>query len=310
MHNKFVVNLLMILTVGLNASSTLANSTKLANEIPIADLHFHPEAKMSPSKIMQVMDDNNVQWAGLGVKLGKFKLWKKYSDEMDGRFIPFAGQREFQVAFFKGGSSAMVDLDNPILSKFIRQVEGELETGKIKGIGELFINKNSKKQRKHNRKVKADAPIFRDLYQLLAKHGAFLAFHMEGDSDSMGQMESLLESDRNGRIIWNHCGTNTSSSDVRKLLERNSNLFCELSKRYLVKGNQRNIFSKSQVDSDWLELIEDFSDRFMIGTDAHSIKQYHQYIKVVREGLLSRLSPSTIRKVAYENAQHLFNLQW
>ncbi len=310
MLKKFVINLLMALVFGFGVSPSvvLADNTKLADEIPIADLHFHPEAKMSPSKILQAMDDNNVQWAGLGVKLGKFKLWKKYSDEMGSRFIPFAGQREFQAAFFKGGASAMVDPDNPILSKFIRQIEGDLESGKVKGVGEIFINKNSKKERRQNRKVKPDAPIFRDLYRLIAKHNSFLTFHMEGDSDSMRQMESLLESDRNGRILWNHCGSNTSSRDVRRLLKRNPNLFCELSKRYLVKGGQKNIFSKNQIDNDWLKLIEDFPDRFMIGTDAHSIKQYHQYIQMVRKGLLPHLSTSALRKVAHENAQHLFGL--
>ena len=304
MYKKLVISLIMILVVGLGVSSIA-----LANTVPIADLHFHPEAKMSPSRIMQVMDDNNVQWAGLGVKSGKFKLWQKYSAEMGNRFIPFAGQREFQVAFFKGGASAMVDPNNPILRKFIRQVENDLEAGKIKGIGEIFINKNSKKEQKHNRKVEADAPIFHDLYQLLAKHNAFLTFHMEGDSDSMRQMENLLKSDRGGRILWNHCGTNTSSSDVRKLLERNSNLFCELSKRYLVKGNQRNIFSESRVDSGWLELIEDFPDRFMIGTDAHNANDYRKYVKAVRSGLLANLSDETAEKVAYKNAQHLFGLE-
>jgi len=56
-------------------------------------------------------------------------------------------------------------------------------------------------------------------------------------------------------------------------------------------------------------LIEDFPDRFLIGTDAHSDQQYRKYVKVVRSGLLSNLSPSAARKVAHENAQYLFGLQ-
>jgi predicted TIM-barrel fold metal-dependent hydrolase len=82
-----------------------------------------------------------------------------------------------------------------------------------------------------------------------------------------------------------------------------------LSKRYLVKGNQRNIFSESRVDSGWLELIEDFPDRFMIGTDAHNANDYRKYVKAVRSGLLANLSDETAEKVAYKNAQHLFGLE-
>ena len=292
-----------------------AESAKFSTSIPIADFHFHPGggAGFSPSGAIELMNDTGVKWAGSGVSGGRGvsgRLWEQYSNQMGDRFIPFAGQKEFNYAFLKGGASAMLDPYNPIISKFLQQIENDLETGKVKGVGELFINNmNSNSNPRMRRKVELDAPIFRDLYQLLAKHNAFLTIHMEAHPDSVEQMENLLSSDRNGRILWNHCGSTTSSGAVRTLLASNSNLFCELSFRFMHKKASRNIFLENWIDSGWLELIEDFPDRFLIGTDAHSDQQYRKYVKVVRSGLLSNLSPSAARKVAHENAQYLFGLQ-
>ena len=292
-----------------------AESAKFSTSIPIADFHFHPGggAGFSPSGAIELMNDTGVKWAGSGVSGGRGvsgRLWEQYSNQMGDRFIPFAGQKEFNYAFLKGGTSAMLNPYNPIISKFLQQIENDLETGKVKGVGELFINNmNSNSNPRMRRKVELDAPIFRDLYQLLAKHNAFLTIHMEAHPDSVEQMENLLSSDRNGRILWNHCGSTTSSGAVRTLLASNSNLFCELSFRFMHKKASRNIFLENWIDSGWLELIEDFPDRFLIGTDAHSDQQYRKYVKVVRSGLLSNLSPSAARKVAHENAQYLFGLQ-
>jgi hypothetical protein len=292
-----------------------AESAKFSTSIPIADFHFHPGggAGFSPSGAIELMNDTGVKWAGSGVSGGRGvsgRLWEQYSNQMGDRFIPFAGQKEFNYAFLKGGASAMLDPYNPIISKFLQQIENDLETGKVKGVGELFINNmNSNSNPRMRRKVELDAPIFSDLYQLLAKHNAFLTIHMEAHPDSLEQMENLLSSDRNGRILWNHCGSTTSSAAVRTLLASNSNLFCELSFRFMHKKASRNIFLENWIDSGWLELIEDFPDRFLIGTDAHSNQQYRKYVKVIRSGLLSNLSPSAARKVAHENAQYLFGLQ-
>ena len=292
-----------------------AESAKFSTSIPIADFHFHPGggAGFSPSGAIELMNDTGVKWAGSGVSGGRGvsgRLWEQYSNQMGDRFIPFAGQKEFNYAFLKGGTSAMLNPYNPIISKFLQQIENDLETGKVKGVGELFINNmNSNSNPRMRRKVELDAPIFRDLYQLLAKHNAFLTIHMEAHPDSVEQMENLLSSDRNGRILWNHCGSTTSSGAVRTLLASNSNLFCELSFRFMHKKASRNIFLENWIDSGWLELIEDFPDRFLIGTDAHSNQQYRKYVKVIRSGLLSNLSPSAARKVAHENAQYLFGLQ-
>jgi len=293
-------------------------SAKLAPELPIADLHLHPDSDLSPSQIKDAMDANGVRWAGAGAKRGDRSTWMTVAGELGDRFIAFAGQVELNRAYFDGGVAGTEDVNNAAVQNLLQTAEEDLKAGRIKGIGEIFVNNSrSHPNPSFQRKFRADAPSMRALYQLVAKYGGFLTFHMESDADSVGQLERLLESSRTGRILLNHCGVGASAAQVRSLLERHPNLFCELSLRYppvlhgrlIERFPNAQIFSGGGPDGGWLQLIEDFPDRFMIGTDANSRSEYDGAIKAVRKGLLPYLSPPTARKVAYENAQRLFGLK-
>lgn len=320
--NRLTVAILALGVLGLARSGMAAevnpDSAKLAVELPIADLHFHPSLDLSPSEAKKWVDESGVRWAGAGVRRGDASTWRDYSKELGNRFIAFAGQTELNRAYFEGGVAAMEDAKNPIVSALLTQVEEDLKAGRIQGVGEIFVNNsNSSANPVFRRKVRADAPSVRLLYQVVAKYGAFLTFHMEADSDNIAEMERLLASDRKGRILWNHCGVNSTADQVRPLLARHANLFCELSFRHppaledrmARRQPTRKIFDSRGPDADWLKLIEDFPDRFLIGTDVESPFGYGEAIRVARNGLLAYLLPSTTRKVAYENAQRLFGLK-
>ena len=240
MNKRFSVDLLATLIITLSTTFSFAVFSQESSDnavagvdfpitdlMPIADLHFHPgsDVASSPADIIKLMNATGVKWAGSGSISGQgdsTRLWEEYAQKMGDRLIPFAGQRELNRVYFQGGVGSMEDPE--MLEDFIQEVEYDLESGDVKGIGEIFINNmHSNKNPEFRRKADADADTFIVLYQLISQHDAFLTFHMEGDSDSLEQMENLLSSDRNGRILWNHCGTNTSSSDVRGMRSRNPN---------------------------------------------------------------------------------------
>ncbi len=118
----------------------------------------------------------------------------------------------------------------------------------------------------------------------------FPTIYMDADPDSAARLERLLASDRRGRVLWNHCGSNAAAADVRPLLALNPNLFCELSFRYppvlrirlIERFPRRMSFDLAGPAAAWLRLIEDFPDRFMIGTDAHSPEEHERAIRMVR----------------------------
>jgi len=321
-----------LVTFPSHASPTVnSESAELAKDIPIADLHLHARTKLKPSMAQKRMDRNGVRWAGAGstskaalaaakgntgskTQGGESSLWRSYSKALGDRYIAFAGQSELIHAYAEGGVDAIEDPDNPRFQKLLVEAEDDLKAGRAKGIGELFINnKRSSKIRKFRRKSRADAPTVKQLFNLVAKYNAFLTIHMDSDSDSLKQLEILLNSNPNGRILWNHCGIFIKAKDLRPILQSHPNLYCEFAYRYPpVNGPKRkkvNIFNKKAPKQEWISLIEDFPDRFMVGTDARDDKTYDASIQNVRQGLFPYLKPETLRKVAHGNAQRLFGLK-
>ena len=283
-----------------------AESAKLAKTVPIADLHDHDNYAGSKG------DQVGVAWAGLGAKRGGRSVWFPMKEMLGDKRIAWAGQGEFNKVFFSGGMEEMLNPDNPVLARLYKESEQDLKDGLIVGIGEIFINnRTSSAQKRMRRKGQVDAPIFKKFFNLVAKYDGFLAFHMQADEDSMEQLGNLLESNRKGRVVWNHCGSDTDADDVEELMDKHSNLFCELSFRYppVNKNDSREIFYGDGIDSSWRELMEKHPDRFMVGTDAHNAKQFVGSIRTVRKGLLPNLKPDTARKIAYQNAQRLFKLK-
>lgn len=280
-------------------------SAEIASTVPIADLHMHDAFGLNWGK------ETGVLWGGLGSKGGGRHSWLGYKKFFGDRFIAWAGQTSFNKAYFAGGVAGMLSLNDPILIELYEQSEVDLKNGVIVGLGEIFINnRTTNRNASFRRKGRVDALGIQKFFDLVARYDGFLAFHMQADSDSMEQLGNLLASNRRGRVVWNHCGLDSSASDVRSMLDNHPNLFCELSYRYPPKNNYRwEIFNSDGIRSSWRQLMEDHSDRFMIGTDADSGDVFEAKINTVRKGLLPYLKPDTARKIAYENAQRLFDLK-
>ncbi len=59
---------------------------------------------------------------------------------------------------------------------------------------------------------------------------------------------------------------------------------------------------------EWKVLLEEFSDRFILGTDTRSLPEFVNTIGSWRE-VLKQLSPTTARKLAHQNTERLLNLR-
>ena len=294
-------------------------TARIVQGLPLADLHFHPDQDFSPHKARDWMNRNGVRWAGAGVKTwpaadGRRNLWEEFSRELGNRFIPLAGQSELNVAYRDGGIAAMEDAENPVIKRLLEDAESDLRAGRVRGIGTVFINNSTTDYRpEFRRRARADVPSIRALYRLVAKYAAVMTVHIEGNQDSLVEFERLLAIDRRPRVIWNQCGSYTKPDQVRRLLDANENLFCELSWRSPPvtppRFSDRYIFTADGPNSEWLRLIEDFSDRFILGNDGLTVEEYDGAAEVSRIGLLTYLSPRTARKVAYQNAQRVLDLK-
>ncbi len=283
----------------------------------IADVHMHPHPANHPVDVLTWMNRNGVKWAGLGSLGGGRKVREFYAEIMGYRYISFGGQDQLNRIYSEGGSEALEDSENPKFKAMMEMLKRDFEAGKLKGIGEIFANSNTTSKFWMGRKMKIDAPTNRAIFDLATKFGGVLNMHMQWDSDSVEQLQALAASNPSGKIIMAHCGSNTTANNIREIMWKHQNIFCDLSARHppklspklMEKKPEQVVFTESGLSDSWRELIEEMPDRFMVGTDTESEDDYDGGIGTIRSGLLANLKPETAEKVAYKNAQQLLRLQ-
>ena len=284
----------------------------VAQENPprIVDVHFHPAPTWDVYALTKLFDELGVAAAGNGARESD-ALAAKFAQQHPDRFVPFGGNEPIRQLIAREGERAWT-LQSPAAVEYLAQLETALREKRYRGIGELVVNSVHSRSDKAA-KYPADSPLMRRLWALSAKYDVPLSVHLDATPDSLEQMERLLVSDRGGTWIWAHTGwlPVANPSLLRRLLQAHPNLFCELSGRESV----RRIYRGDPIDNDrvlkpdWKVLLEDFPDRFVIGTDVDpaTMAAYAEEVGYWR-GILSQLSPLTAAKLAHGNAERLLRL--
>lgn len=296
------------LSMGWLASAEESSSKKQA--LSIIDVHFHPAPMWDLYALVKLFDELGVAAAGNGAR-DSDALALKFSQQNPGRFIPFGGNEPIRQLINREGERAWT-LQSATVTDYLAQLETAVREKRYKGIGELVANSTYSRSDKAA-KYPADSPLMRRLWTLSAKYDVPLSVHLDATPDSLEQMERLLASDRAGTWIWAHTGwlPVASPSLLRRLLQAHPNLFCELSGRESI----RRIYRGDPIDDDrvlrpaWKALLEDFPDRFVIGTDVDpaTMSAYAEEIGYWR-GILAQLSPAAAAKLAHGNAERLLKL--
>ena len=124
--------------------STFANETdaakKLAQEVPIADVHRHVQRWVSPDLLRQQMEKNNVRWSGaVGAPFGPFDT-APYSRLLKNKYIATAGQVELSDIFGVHGAAGLTDINLRTYQELLEGADKMFLSGQIKGFGELILN--------------------------------------------------------------------------------------------------------------------------------------------------------------------------
>jgi predicted TIM-barrel fold metal-dependent hydrolase len=137
---------------------------------------------------------------------------------------------------------------------------------------------------------------------------------MDAEPTSVEELERVLAIDRRGVVIWAHCGTWADAGLIRRLLAQHPNLLCELSQRDdrprpTSEFRRRVMITDEgrQLRSEWKAVLEDYSDRFLVGTDTANPGQYQGLVDFFR-AVLAQLTSETARRIAHGNALRLFRL--
>jgi predicted TIM-barrel fold metal-dependent hydrolase len=134
---------------------------------------------------------------------------------------------------------------------------------------------------------------------------------------NLAAFERLLEHNSRARIIWAHAGSDpllTRTIQVqRDLLARHPNLYMSLRPARGGPPPAIMLNGAGQLKPDWLALLQEFPDRFVMGSD-----QFHPPYGAARRTpqatienlpkVLEQLPPALARAISYENPQRLYRL--
>ena len=181
--------------------------------------------------------------------------------------------------------------------------------GLWEGIGEVMTRHDDLTALTYGEPPHADSPSLEPIYDLAAENDLPVSIHSDVSSVwkreplYLCEVENAVRRHPKTRFIWCHAGISrrvevpTLPEELGRVLKANANLWIDLSwvvyESYLVQGNK--------PDKKWVSLIEQFPDRFMIGSDKvgkfsnypHEMQRYYC--------LLDALRSDTARKVGRDN---------
>ncbi|MFC2122931.1 amidohydrolase family protein [Bacteroidota bacterium] len=191
-------------------------------------------------------------------------------------------------------------------------VETQLKSGFFKGIGEITLRLHPLPQvAPAGDNNPADSPAMLAIYDLAAQYGILINVHV--DNEYSEELARALEHNREATIIWSHCGY-ASPTLLRGMLDNHPNLYGDLS---IILDPSKRMHSPDAINADgsiapeWKELLNDYSERLMFGTDMGMNRgRYKRTAEVTNHyrSLLSQLSPEAASNIAYKNILRILKL--
>jgi hypothetical protein len=248
-----------------------------------------------------------------------------------------------RFGFLAGGGSLNVMIQKAVITgqvssqlreSFKKKAE-EIATAGAAGFGEMTAEHLCLGPRHNYQTAPPDHELFLLLADIAAQHKMVIDIHMEAVSTKMNvpprlgrfkanprtltpnidAFERLLLHNRKANIIWVHCGwDNTGQRSVildRRLLSKHPNLYMSFKISYRDStSSYQPIDYEGKLKPEWLELIKEFPDRFMVGSDQFfepaDRKNRFPTSFFETNSILALLPIDLARKVGHENALRLF----
>jgi hypothetical protein len=260
------------------------------------DAHVHLN---DPERWIGLMDelgiDRSIVFRGRDIDNDGL-LWA--SERWPGRLIPFLSvspeHRQHRSAWAQD-DLAVVELADSLLS-----------TGEFYGIGEISVT-HFPGAGFPEADFNPNGLVMRGILDLARRYGVPVSVHVE--LTRLREFELLLEAFPDVPVIWAHGGY-TPLFLAERLLVRHPNLIYEVSARtwpdHPRSPDYTILRDGDRVWPDWLRLMEEMPDRFLVGTDAagHSVAGDTGKVQSV-QNLLLQLSPEVREKISHGNLRDL-----
>lgn len=230
-----------------------------------------------------------------------------------------------------------------VRKQFEEKAEKIIRDGAI-GFGEMLALHLCMSKRHSYQVAIPNHPLFLLLSDIAARHDVPIDLHMEAVPREMPApsnlteacsanpsilpatipaFEQLLAHNRKAKIVWQHIGwdnTGYMTTDLlRRLLDDHSNLFLSMrvEERQVVVGGDEampnRIVNKNwKIRPEWIKLIGDYPDRFMIGGDEFvgvpgKTRRWPQSFEETWS-TIDQLPPDLAKKVGHDNASRIYKI--
>lgn len=290
-------------------------SVELAKAVPIADVHFHFDRHSYPSLdfYKDNMHRNNVKWAGA---VGTYE--PEMSRDIGERYIAAYGQKEFTIAFFQQGESALTSKDLSLWQGMFAEAESLFKQGKIKGFGEIHSDNHASGPAFFQRHIHVDSPVIDKMFEIANRYKGFVQLHSQYDDDFIADLTRLTTAYPDTTVVLSHCLSTRNPDEVEKAFRISPKIVCEVSSNGVhhietyTKGrlSRGRIWSKTGPTQPWIDFINKYPDRIMVGSDPSIglLKDYDILIEEIRTKFLPYFEPSVVEKLAYKNALTIFRI--
>ncbi|MBI4679139.1 MAG: hypothetical protein HY748_16305 [Elusimicrobia bacterium] len=251
-----------------------------------------------------------------------------------------------RFAFLGGGG-----LLNPVIQKAVaagkttdamkkefRKKAEEIARAGAVGFGEFAAEHFSFDRNHPHISAPPDHELFKLLADIAAEKGLPIDLHMEAVAEpdfpfprdrftarsdrnpetlkeNVTGLERLLAHNRKAKIIWVHAGWDHtghfSVELLRRLLQAHPNLYFSVKDHYHSLAQNR-LLDNGRLKPEWIELMSDFPDRFLLGSDMFypdpSLPMRFPDSTNGSREILNQLPMDLARKVAFENTGLVYGL--
>lgn len=293
----------VLLVAGVTACEVKAvhSSKEKTAFLPLFDVHFHYNNPVDENEMLANLAAAHITRAVLFGTESASEMARKYPE----RFVAsYSGRLSSRRRELSGGK------DEAMVKKVAGEFEQALRSGRYRGLGEVSAYHHAYP----DDPIAPDSPLVLRLLEIAGRHHVPINIHCSDFGYS--EMERALRASPNTTVIWAHTGSHLPPEKIRVLLQAFPSLYFDLAAMDQTWPRKHTLLSFfGRIDDSWRRLFEEFPDRFLIGFDLSTNVDRGRRISTaaenaaVMERVLSGLTSATATKLAYQNAERLYQVK-